>query len=53
MIKRDGKSLISVRSSLERLSAAYGVHTGIAEFAVAYLERGEQMPMSEKFWREE
>lgn len=98
MIESDDMSPISVRSSLELLSAAYSVHTGfaearvlessvnlrpafpdnhprfyaspgllringlfrhgflisptLAEFAVAYLERGEKMPMSEKFWRE-
>lgn len=99
MIESDDMSPISVRSSLELLSAAYSVHTGfaearvlessvnlrpafpdnhprfyvapgllringlfrhgflisptLAEFALAYLERGEKLPMSEKFWREE
>lgn len=98
MIESDDMSPISVRSSLELLSAAYSVHTGfaearvlessvnlrpafpdnhprfyvapgllringlfrhgflisptLAEFAVTYLERGEKMPMSEKFWRD-
>jgi len=99
MIESDDMSPVSVRSSLELLSAAYSVHTGfaearvlessvnlrpafpdnhprfyvapgllringlfrhgflisptLAEFALAYLERGEKLPMSEKFWRDE
>jgi glycine oxidase len=99
MIESDDMGPVTVRSSLELLSAAYSVHTGfaearvlessvnlrpafpdnhprfyaspgllringlfrhgflisptLAEFAVAYLERGEKLPMSEKFWREE
>lgn len=98
MIESDDMSPISVRSSLELLSAAYSVHTGfaearvlessvnlrpafpdnhprfyttpgllringlfrhgflisptLAEFALAWLERGEKLPMSEKFWKE-